>query len=65
MEEIDWDAEARKHFAAIGLDVPQMEERLLCCKLRVGLEAQQWCLYIEDWDDLGRHVKRTLELARG
>jgi hygromycin-B 4-O-kinase len=65
MDGINWEAEARTHFAAIGLDVPRLEERLLCCKIHVGLGAQGWSLYMKDWEELERHAKRTLELANG
>jgi hygromycin-B 4-O-kinase len=65
MEAIDWVAEARTHFASIGLDVPEMEERLLCCQIHVGLSAQQYTVYRRQWDDVEMHAKRTLELARG
>ena len=65
MEGIDWVAEARRHFASIGLDVPNFEERLLCCQIHVGLEAQQWNVYMKNWDELAMHAKRTLELAKG
>jgi hygromycin-B 4-O-kinase len=64
MAGIDWEAEARKHFASTGLAVPNLEERLLCCKIHVGLVAQGWSVYTEQWDELERHAKRTLELAR-
>jgi hygromycin-B 4-O-kinase len=65
MEGIDWEVEACKHFASIGLDVPDREQRLLCCKLHVGLCAQHWNVYIKQWDELERHAKRTLEIAKG
>jgi hygromycin-B 4-O-kinase len=64
MEGIDWEAEAREHFASIGLDVPRLEERLLCCKIHIGLGAQQWNVYIQQWDEVERHAKRTLALAK-
>jgi hygromycin-B 4-O-kinase len=65
MEGIDWEAEARKHFASIGLDVPKLEQRLLCCKIHVGLGAQQYSVYTKQWDELEMHAKRTLELSKG
>jgi hygromycin-B 4-O-kinase len=64
MDGIDWDAEARRHFASIGRDVPNLEERLLCCKIHVGLGAQQYTVYAERWDEADWHAKRTLRLAR-
>jgi hygromycin-B 4-O-kinase len=63
MEGIDWEAEARKHFTSIGLDVPKLAERLLCCKIHIGLGAQQWNVYTKQWDELELHAKRTLEVT--
>jgi hypothetical protein len=64
MEGIDWEAEARMHFDSIGLDVPRFEERMLCCKIHLGLCAQQWNVYTKDWDEVERHATRTLGLVR-
>ena len=64
MEGIDWEAEARQHFASIKLDVPELAKRLLCCKIHVGLSALGWNIYTEQWDEMERHLKRVLELAR-
>jgi hygromycin-B 4-O-kinase len=64
MEGIDWEAEARKHFASIGLDAPKLAERLLCCKIHIGLGAQQYSVYTKRWDELEINARRTLELAK-
>ena len=36
-QRIDFEQEARRHYDAIGLDVPHFEERLCCCQLHIGL----------------------------
>jgi len=63
MEGINWEAEARKHFAALGLVVPNMEERLLCCKIHIGLDAQAYNAFTKRWDELELNAKKTLELC--
>jgi hygromycin-B 4-O-kinase len=64
MEGIDWEAEARDHFATVGLEIPELEERLLCCQIHVGLGAQQFNAHMRRWEEVEQHAKRTLELAR-
>jgi hygromycin-B 4-O-kinase len=64
MEGLDWESEARQHFASIGLNVPRHEERLLCCKIHVGLDALGWNIFTKQWDESELHAKRILELAR-
>lgn len=63
MEGIDWEAEARKHYAEIGLAVPNFEERLLCYKIHIGLDAQAYNTFTERWGELEITAKKTLELA--
>jgi hygromycin-B 4-O-kinase len=63
MQGIDWEAEARQHFASIDLAVAHMEERLLCCKIHIGLDAQAYNAFTRRWDELEMHAKRTLALA--
>jgi hygromycin-B 4-O-kinase len=63
MRGIDWEDEARKHFASIGLTIPQMEERLLCCKIHIGLDAQAYNAFTERWDQLEINARNTLQLC--
>jgi len=63
--EIDFKAEARRHYAAIGLDVPDLDRRLTCCQLHIGLGEQAYQAYAGLWDVLEKTVPYTLELARG
>jgi len=63
MEDINWEAEASKHFNSIGLNVPHLQERLLCCKIHIGLDAQAYNAFTGRWDHLAMNAKRTLELC--
>jgi hygromycin-B 4-O-kinase len=63
MQGIDWEAEARHHFASLDLAVAHMEERLLCCKIHIGLDAQAYNAFTQRWDALEMIAKRTLALA--
>jgi hygromycin-B 4-O-kinase len=62
---IDVRAEAARHFAAIGLEVPPFAERFRCCQVHAGLDAQQFQALVGDWDNLERAAGRTLAVARG
>lgn len=61
---IDFVAEARRHYAAIGLDVPRFEARLRCYELHIGLAGQAYNAYKGCWDELAATAQRTLTLAR-
>jgi hygromycin-B 4-O-kinase len=61
---IDFRAEAARHFAEIGLAVPQLDERLTGCQIHIGLAAQAYNAYKERWDALEETAHRTLEVAR-
>jgi hygromycin-B 4-O-kinase len=65
MHGIDWEAQARQHFAFLDFTVAHMEERLLCCKIHIGLDAQAYNAFRQRWDELGMNAKRTLVLAGG
>ncbi len=62
--QIDFAREALRHYAAIGLDVPNFEERLRCYELHVGLAGQAYNAFKERWDELEATANRTLALAR-
>jgi hygromycin-B 4-O-kinase len=62
---IDVRAEAARHFAAIGVEVPHFAERFRCCQIHAGLDAQQFQALVGDWDNLERAARRTLAVARG
>jgi hygromycin-B 4-O-kinase len=60
---IDFQAEARHHYAAIGLDVPHFVERLCCCQIHIGLAGQAYQAYAGDWSDLRDTALHTLDVA--
>lgn len=64
MHGIDWEAEARQHFDAIGLNVSNFDERLRCYKLHISLEAQSYNAFTEKWDELEINTKHMLELVQ-
>jgi hygromycin-B 4-O-kinase len=61
---IDFQAEARRHYAEIGLEVPGFDERLLACQIHIGLDGQAYQAYAGRWDDLAATAQRTLDVAR-
>jgi aminoglycoside phosphotransferase (APT) family kinase protein len=63
MDGIDWEVEAKKHFETIGLEVPNIEERLLCYKIHIGLDAQAYNAFVGNWDHFAVNSQKTLELA--
>ena len=60
---IDFRAEAVRHYAAIGLDVPNFEERLRCCQIHIGLAGQAYQAYAGDWSNLQATARHTLDVA--
>lgn len=63
MRGIDWAAGARRHYAAIGLEVPGFDQRLLCCLIHIGLGAQLYHAFTQNWKNLAESTRRTLEVA--
>jgi hygromycin-B 4-O-kinase len=61
--EIDFRAEARRHYRAIGLDVPRFEERLLAYELYIGLSGQAYQAYKGYLEDLEATARHTLAIA--
>ena len=62
---VDFWAEAQRHYASIGLEIPHFEERLRCCQIHIGLEGQLYQAYISDWDNLRDTARHTLAVATG
>jgi hygromycin-B 4-O-kinase len=62
---IDFRQEALRHYAAIDLDVPHFEERLLACQLHIALGGQAYQAYKGYWPELAWTVRRTLAVLRG
>jgi len=62
--DIDFRGEALRHYAAIGLDMPDFDRRLTCCEIHIGLGEQAYQAYAGLWDMLAKTVPYTLEIAR-
>lgn len=62
--DIDFLGEALRHWASIGLDVPDWQRRLTCCEIHIGLGEQAYQAYAGLWDMLEKTVPYTLEIAR-
>jgi hygromycin-B 4-O-kinase len=62
---IDFAAEARAHYDAIGLAVPRFAERLSCYCLRLALDGVAYSAFRERWDEVDLRARIALEIARG
>jgi hygromycin-B 4-O-kinase len=62
-QRIDFQAEAARHYTAIGLDVPRFDERLRCCQIHIGLAGQAYMAYAGNWTDLQETAQHTLDVA--
>ncbi len=60
---IDFAAEARHHYAEIGLDVPALDDRLRACQMAIGLDGQAYQARFGLHADLERTARRTLDVA--
>ena len=63
LQTIDFVAEARLHFAEIGHDVPEFDDRLRACQIYIGLDGQAYQARFGLLADLERTARRTLEIA--
>ncbi len=61
-QRIDFRAEAERHYAEIGLAVPQLEARLRCCQIHIGLGSLAYQAYAGLWNDLRETADRTLAI---
>jgi len=61
---IDFAAEARAHYDAIGLAVPNFTERLTCYCLRIALDGVAYSAFRKRWDEVELRARRALEIAR-
>jgi hygromycin-B 4-O-kinase len=62
---IDFREEAVRHYAAIGLDVPQFAERLQAYEVHIGLANQGYSAFKGRWDKLEAVANRTRAFAQG
>lgn len=62
--EIDVVAEATRHFARIGLDVPHIRERLRACMLHIGLDNIAYSAFTERWEQVESVSRLTQAIAQ-
>jgi hygromycin-B 4-O-kinase len=63
-QNIDFAAEARAHYDAIGLAVPYFAERIRCYSLRIALDGVAYSAFRERWHEVELRARRALEIAR-
>ncbi len=61
--DLDFRAEAQRHYAVIRLAVPNFEARLRCCQIHIGLAGQAYQAWTGAWRDLQDTAARTLAIA--
>jgi hygromycin-B 4-O-kinase len=64
-ERIDFVEALRGHYREIGLDVPDLGDRLRCYRIHIGLGDQAYNTYMRRWDLVERAATETLALAHG
>jgi hygromycin-B 4-O-kinase len=52
--------EARRHYASIGLDVADLDARMRCCLIHIGLDHQAYYAFTGELDELTTVTARTL-----
>jgi len=60
---IDFAAETRAHYDAIGFAVPRFTERLSCYTLRIGLADMAYSAWRKRWEEVERKARRLLEVS--
>jgi len=63
-QDIDFAAQARAHYDAIGLAVPRFEERLSCYCIRIGLADMAYSAFRKRWEQVAWKARRMLEIIR-
>jgi len=62
---IDFVAEVRRHYAAIGLEVARFNERLTCYALHEGIGGIAYSAFRERWEQVDSKARRVRELLKG
>jgi Predicted aminoglycoside phosphotransferase len=57
--------EVRRHYATIGLDVADLDARLRCYLIHIGLDHQAYCAFTGQLDELATITERTLAYVEG
>lgn len=61
-KDINIKQEVLAHYESIGLIVPDIEKRLLCYQIHIGLDGLKYAAFTENWDHLSRKTEQTLRL---
>lgn len=61
---LDFAAEARRHYASVGVLVPHFEERVRCYCLREGISGMAYSAFRKRWEQVDLKARRVLEIAR-
>lgn len=64
MKGIDFRKESLRHYAKIGLEVSDFEERIRCYEIHIGLDSLAYGSFRENWDFVGDVAKHTLEVMK-
>jgi hygromycin-B 4-O-kinase len=62
-QDVDFRAEARRHYTSVGVDVPGFDERLRCYQVHTGLLSQVHRAFRGEWAQFDAIGRRTLEVA--
>jgi hygromycin-B 4-O-kinase len=62
---IDFRVAGREHFAEIGVDIPNFDERMRCYELCIGLDGIAYQVWSSRWSDAEWTAERTLAVVRG
>jgi hygromycin-B 4-O-kinase len=60
---VDFRGEVLRHYREIGLDVPELAERVQCYEIHIGLDSMAYSAFVGDWTHLDWTARRTLEVS--
>lgn len=61
-KDIDIKQEILDHYASIGLELPDIEKRLLCYQIHIGLDGIKYSAFTGNHDHLEQKTEQTLKL---
>jgi hygromycin-B 4-O-kinase len=64
MEGIDFRQLALQHYAEIGLDVPNFDERMKAYELHIGLDSITYCSFTENWDIVEKVTSQSMRVIQ-
>jgi hygromycin-B 4-O-kinase len=60
MAGIDWLESAKQHYSTIGLTVPDLEERMQCYEVHLGIAGMAYASFRSNWPEFEANALRTL-----